>query len=94
MQDINTKFLHFTLLSCIEEIKTLGAGATFQEVSKAKLYNFRIAMPSLAEQQRIVAALEAQMAAADEAKRAAVVALNELRALPGALLRQAFAGEI
>ena len=83
-------------------MKTEDAKRYFYEISSnttnisnlrvQDLLKYQVPLPPLAEQRRIVAALEAQTGAADEAKQAAMAALNELRELPGALLRQAFAG--
>ena len=81
-------------LSVIDPMEHAGHAVKGKTLNKKTLELIKIPLPPLAEQRRIVAALEAQMAAADGAKRAAVVALNELRNLPGALLRQAFAGEL
>ena len=69
-------------------------GANIQNLKASEIRELSIPLPPLAEQKRIVAELEAQTAAADGAKRAAADALNELRNLPGALLRQALAGEL
>jgi type I restriction enzyme S subunit len=45
------------------DIRALGAGATFAEVSKSDLENFVVTVPDLGEQRRIAARLTAQLAA-------------------------------
>ena len=87
-QRITSEFLYFDLLNRLAEIRNLGAGATFQEVSKTKLTNFEIPLPPLAEQQRIVASLEAQMAAAERAQKAAEESLEAIKALNTSFLRK------
>ena len=68
----------------------MGAGATFQEVSKSKIESFEIPLPPLAEQKRIVAVLNQQMAAVERAKKAAQERLEAARALRAALLDNVF----
>ena len=61
-----------------------------QRVPKQYLIEKRIPLPPLAEQRRIVAALEARMEAAGRARRAAEAQLAAVLALPAALLREVF----
>ena len=61
-----------------------------QRVPKEFLINKSIPLPPLAEQHRIVAALETQLAAAERARHAALSQLNALEAMPAALLRKVF----
>ena len=86
-------FLRYAL-SAIDPLEHTGHAVKGKTLNKKTLKLLNIPLPPLAEQRRIVAALEAQTAAADVVKRAADDALNGLRELPGALLRRAFAGEI
>ena len=83
----------FYVLSVRPDVGAMVAGATRPKLNKAVAETIPVPLPPLAEQRRIVAALEAQTAAADGVKRAAADALNALRELPRALLRQALAGE-
>ena len=57
------------------------------------LMRLSIPLPPLDEQRRIVAGLEAGMATAARARRAAGAQLAAAAALPSAILRRAFAGE-
>ena len=91
--EVDSTFLYYTLLESVDELRSLGSGATFAEVSKRKLSAFPIPLPPLAKQRRIVAALEAQLAAAERARRAALSQLNALEAMPAALLRKVFERE-
>jgi len=53
-----------------------------------------IPLPPLSEQRRIAAILKEQMAAVERARAAAEAALEAIEALPAALLRRAFSGEL
>jgi type I restriction enzyme S subunit len=68
-------------------------------VGQPKLALTRIAtipvpLPPLTEQKRIAALLNEKMAAAQKARAAAEEELSTINALPGALLRRAFNGEL
>ena len=75
-------------------IAELGSGSTFAAITGQQLRNFEVSLPALAEQKRIVGVLNEQMAAVDRAKKAAEEQLGQIEALPPALFRQAFSGEI
>lgn len=51
---LHHKFLYYYLGSIVELLDSLGTGATFRELSGAKLKEVRLPVPPLAEQQRIV----------------------------------------
>jgi type I restriction enzyme S subunit len=53
-----------------------------------------INLPSLENQQRIAAMLKERMASAEQARQAVQAQLDGINQLPGALLRQAFKGEV
>ena len=53
-----------------------------------------IPLPPLSEQKRIVAILNEQMNTIEQVRHAAEVELAAINALPAALLRRAFAGEL
>jgi len=63
-------------------------------VKADKLLNLEIPLPPLPEQQRIVGVLREQMAAVEKARKAAEAELDTINALPAALLRRAFNGEL
>jgi len=70
------------------------AGATRQALTKSLIGSFQVPLPPLPEQQRIAAILRQQMAAVERARKAAEEELETINALPAALLRRAFAGEL
>ncbi|MFN7429335.1 MAG: restriction endonuclease subunit S, partial [bacterium] len=64
-------YLYYALLRAVPDLKALGSGATFAEVSKAQVEDFRIPLPPLAEQERIAGRLPEQLAAVERARGAA-----------------------
>ncbi len=58
------------------------------------LESLSVPLPPLEEQERIASILTEQMAAIDKARAAAQEQLDTLQALPAAILRQAFNGEL
>ena len=68
-------------------------GSRMPRASMRELMLLPIPLPPLAEQRRIVAALETRLAAAEQARRAALSQLNALEAMPAALLRKVFERE-
>ncbi len=63
-------------------------------VKADKLLNLNIPLSPLPEQQRIAGVLREQMAVVEKARTAAEKELNMINALPAALLRRAFSGEL
>lgn len=68
--------------------------AGIHKINQANLSDVSIPLPPLGEQQSIVAMLREQMAVANTAQRAAEEQLAAINALPAALLRRAFSGEL
>lgn len=63
-------------------------------VKADKLLNLDFPLPPLPEQRRIAAVLRKQMTAVETARAAAEEELQTINALPAALLRRAFSGEL
>lgn len=87
-------FILFFMKLYESEISQMGTGSTFGAISRKQLLSIQIPLPPLDEQRRIVAILNAKMAAVEKARAAAEVEMEAIKALPGALLRQAFRGEV
>lgn len=66
---------------------------TLTNINAKQYSSFRLPLPSLDIQQRIVTMLKKQMAAIEEAQAKAEEELDAIDAMPSALLRKAFAGE-
>lgn len=52
-------FLYYYLLLTIEDVKALGRGATFKEVSKTAISEYKIPLPPLSLQQSFARKIEA-----------------------------------
>jgi len=92
-ENIDSEFLYWCLRFSVSELQRLGSGATFTEISKSVLEAYEIFLPPLAEQKRIAAILNDQMAAIDKARAAAEAQLEAARALPATYLREVFPKE-
>ena len=57
--DLNNIFLYYYLMLTMDEIKKLGRGATFKEVSKQDISNYQIPLPPLTLQQAFASKIEA-----------------------------------
>jgi len=89
-------FLLFVLLS---EPFTIYAESESQrarmpKLNRDQLYAYSAPLPDIHEQHRIVVLLNAQMAVAEKARAKAEEELETINALPAALLRRVFNGEV
>ncbi len=62
---VNVSYLYYNLLLRRGELNDLGSGSTFLELGTPALRNLELPLPSLAEQERIVAHLERTLGAID-----------------------------
>jgi type I restriction enzyme S subunit len=95
-EDVTRQFLAWALRRP-EAVHCAMLGRTGSRMPRADmraLLNMRIPLPPLAEQRRIAAVLNEQLAAVDRARAAIEAQLAEINALPAAILRQAFRGEL
>ena len=63
-------------------------------VTKGAVEKWKISLPPLPEQKRIVAILTDRLSTIDKARAATEAQLKAVKALPAAYLRQAFDGEL
>ena len=78
----------------VKNLSNLVKGALYPAVTDKQVLDQLIALPPLAEQKRIVAILNEKMAAIEKAKTATLSQLEAINALPAAILKQAFNGEL
>jgi type I restriction enzyme S subunit len=52
------EYIYYYLTAQVEEIRSRASGTTFKEISGTEMSNTIFSLPPLAEQQRIVAAIE------------------------------------
>lgn len=79
--ELDVRFLYWTLRAFMPEIQHLGSGCTFDEVSKTDVEEFEIPIPTLAEQRRIVVRVEALTRRLDKARQARQAAFAEAAAM-------------
>ncbi|GEM_PF-324772 len=58
-KNLDVEYLYYAIKNIIPQLKDLGNGATFKEISKSTLSKVQIPMPPLAEQKQIAAILDA-----------------------------------
>ena len=80
--------------SFIKSLTDFVKGALYPAVTDGQVKAQPIPIPPLPEQKRIMAILNRQMAAVERARTAEEAQLDEIKALPAALLRRAFTGEL
>ncbi|MBM3188864.1 MAG: hypothetical protein FJZ90_09100 [Chloroflexi bacterium] len=91
-QGIDGPFLF--LWFCTVDLRKLSNTQALPSVRMSAVANLAVPVPPLPEQKRIAAILSEQMAAVERAQAAAQAQLAEINALPAALLRRAFSGEL
>ena len=63
------EYIYYYLIATVEEIRLRASGTTFKEISGTEMGNTILTLPPLAEQHRIVAAIESAFAVIDEIER-------------------------
>ncbi len=81
-------------ISIRPDLGQLVTGNTRPKLNQALAAGILIPLPPISEQRRISTVLREQIAAADKARAAAEEEINTINALPAALLRRAFKGEL
>jgi type I restriction enzyme S subunit len=76
------------------EISESGSGSTFSAISKSQINNLKIPLPPMDEQHRIASRLQELMQEIERARTAVEKQIEAINALPQAILRKAFKGEL
>ncbi|RIH75232.1 restriction endonuclease subunit S [Meiothermus hypogaeus] len=87
-------YLAYALMASREYIRSLGSGAVHQTVYVPVVQRFRLLHPDLEMQRRIIATLNDQLAHTKHLVCGLEAQLEAIRALPAAILRRAFSGEL
>jgi type I restriction enzyme S subunit len=87
-------FVFWYLRSIEAQIASLGSGSTFGAVNRDDLVKLEIPLPPVEEQRRIATRIQDLMREVEGARAACEKQLSALNALPQAILRQAFNGEL
>jgi type I restriction enzyme S subunit len=93
-EELNPFFLMYLFQAAREYIRAIAEGAIHKTVYMPAVRRFEVCTPTRAVQDRIVAALQRQMALAEKAVEAAVAELEAANLLPAAILRRGFSGDI
>lgn len=88
--EINTLYLFDFLKNSVKLLNNLGRGTTFKELSSSKLSSVEIPIPTLPEQERIVAKLDQCFEAIDQAKTNVERKLQNAKELFQSQLNQIF----
>ena len=87
---VSTLYLYYFLSTSVDLLNSLGTGATFKELSSLKLATVEIPLPSLPEQQRIVAILDKAFVSIAKAKANAEQNLKNAKELFESYLQSIF----
>jgi type I restriction enzyme S subunit len=74
--ELKVDFLYYFLKFNKNELNKLGSGTTFNELSTSSLMSFKIPVPSLEEQERIVKIIETKLTAVEKARTASNKQIN------------------
>lgn len=91
---IETYWLLFYLRSIKNELEGKGTGSTFTAITKEQLQNLQIPLPSVDEQRRVVAYLNAMQDKVNALKEAQTATEVDFQLLEQAILDKAFRGEL
>ena len=83
---ILVEYLYYFLISSKQLLNDLGTGTTFKEISAKTLHQVDVPLPPIAEQQRIVAKLDASFAEIDEVVEKALAKEKEIEKFKNSFL--------
>lgn len=89
---VNSEYLFYQLIYLRNEIKELGTGTTFKEISGAKFGEIEVVIPSLPEQAKAVARIEELFSQLDDAEATLQKTKAQLAVYRQAVLKEAFKG--
>jgi len=87
-------FIFWYLRSIENKITLLGSGSTFDAITRYDLVNLLVPLPPISEQKHIISKIKELMQEVEHAKTACEKQLENINALPQAILRKAFKGEL
>jgi len=89
-----TNYLSSLFISGYWRSKAGGASGSMKKITRPQIEHLQIPMCEKAEQKRFVAILDEQMSSAERLRNDLEKQLDEINALPAALLRRTFRGEL
>lgn len=91
---VDSEYLYICCATIQSALEKLAASTTLKIVNKTAFASVPIPLPSLSEQQQIAGELKDKMASAEKLKASIEKQLEAIKALPQAILRKAFSGEL
>ena len=91
---VDPRFLYYWAVSMRPEMERLATGSTFPEISRSKVRNLTIILPSIEEQRQIVRVLDQTIESARRASSAHRERINSLRNLETSLLENLVSGRV
>ena len=88
--DLGPEFLMHLFIRSRDYLRSLSSGAIHKTIYFPTVKEFRVCIPDIVEQRRVVARLREQLAAIDVMSAAIREQQAAIAALPAALLRRAF----
>lgn len=93
-KQLERRFLYYFLCTKVEENLEISAGAAQPNLSTQQIKEFKIPLPSLIEQERLVSLLDETSEKRDELQTTYTTKLQDISDLRQSLLQKAFAGEL
>lgn len=93
-ESVTSDYLYYYLKASKAKAEDAASGTTFKEISLKNFSALPIPLPPLAEQERIVAKIEALFSELDAGKQEAEKALQQLKTYRQAVLKWAFEGRL
>lgn len=93
-KDILSKYAFYVFWSAKQELISLASGGGQPNISQATISNLRIPVPSISEQQEIIAFLDAKIAKIDEAIAELEAQLKDLANYKQAVITEAVTGKV
>lgn len=93
-KNIDSDFLKLVLRLGIQEMQDLSAGSAYKALPIIKLKKMKVALPSIAEQQKIVTKLDKLSEKIRTLSELQTSQLADLKRLEKSYLREAFNGEL
>jgi type I restriction enzyme S subunit len=91
---VNSYFLKYALMAFVTELRRLSRGAAYNALPIQKLKNYKINVPPMEEQLRIVSKLEQQKNTTKKLEQIYIDKISLLDELKQAILQRAFNGEL
>jgi len=92
--EVDSEYLYFCRAMFQSELEKLAASTTLKIVNKSAFASITIPLPPMPEQKQIAAKLKDKIDSAEKLKLALEKQLETINALPQAILRKAFSGEL